>query len=144
MILDTRARIGDLPLAVYITATNPMCFHEFEPQVDAILVGFSVSDQAAMEVLSGHYEPSGLLPCQMPANMETVEKQFEDVPFDMECHVDTEGNIYDYGFGLDWNGVIADWRTEKYGPEFRKQIRSDQYVCEISKLYRAGTAPAGI
>lgn len=115
LILDTRARIGDLPLAVYITATNPMCFHEFEPQVDAILVGFSVSDQAAMEVLSGHYEPSGLLPCQMPANMETVEKQFEDVPFDMECHVDTEGNIYDYGFGLDWNGVIADWRTEKYG-----------------------------
>ena len=47
--------------------------------------------------------------------METVEKQFEDVPRDMECHVDSDGNTYDFAFGLNWSGVIKDSRTEKYG-----------------------------
>jgi beta-glucosidase len=50
----------------------------------------------------------------MPANMETVEAQFEDVPRDMECHVDSDGNTYDFAFGLDWSGVIKDERTAKY------------------------------
>ena len=27
---------------------------------------------------------------------------------------DADGNIYDYGYGLNWSGVISDWRTEKY------------------------------
>lgn len=115
MILDTRKAIGDLPLLVYLTVTNPMCFHEFEPQADGILVGFSVSEDAALEVIAGQFEPQGLLPCQMPADMETVERQFEDVPFDMECHTDSEGHVYDYAFGLSYGGMISDWRTEKYG-----------------------------
>lgn len=110
-----REILPHVPIALYLTVTNPMCFYEFEPLVDAVLVGFSVSDEAALEVLSGRYEPNGLLPCQMPANMRTVETQKEDVPFDMECHKDSEGHIYDYGFGMDWNGPISDWRTEKYG-----------------------------
>lgn len=110
-----REAAPDLPVAVYLTVNNPMCFYEFEPMVQAIVAGFSVSDDAAAEILAGRYEPQGLLPCQMPANMETVEKQFEDVPFDMDCHVDTEGNVYDYGYGLNWSGKISDWRTEKYG-----------------------------
>lgn len=91
-----------------------MIFKEFEPYVDAILFRFNINEQPALDVVSGKYEPSGLLPLQMPANMETVEKQKEDVPFDMECHVDSEGNTYDFGFGLNWNGVIKDARTEKY------------------------------
>jgi beta-glucosidase len=47
--------------------------------------------------------------------MSTVEKQHEDVPFDMESHQDTEGNLYDFGYGLNWKGVIKDDRTAKYG-----------------------------
>jgi len=27
---------------------------------------------------------------------------------------DSEGNTYDFGFGLDWNGVIKDKRTLKF------------------------------
>ena len=50
----------------------------------------------------------------MPANMKTVEEQNEDVPHDMECHVDSEGNKYDFAFGLNWKGVISDKRTSKY------------------------------
>lgn len=104
---------------VSVTANNPMVFSEFESEVDAILMDFTDSNdaritQAVCEVVTGQYEPSGLLPLQMPANMETVEAQYEDVPRDMECYVDSEGNTYDFTFGLNWSGVISDERTEKY------------------------------
>jgi beta-glucosidase len=71
-------------------------------------------DQAVLEVLTGGTEPSGLLPVQMPANMQTVEQQLEDVPHDMKVHVDSEGNAYDFGFGLNWKGAIEDKRTSKF------------------------------
>jgi beta-glucosidase len=105
---------------VALNMSNPMVFREFESKVDAILVGFGgdrsayLHDKAFLEIIAGQVEPSGLLPLQMPANMETVEEQFEDVPRDMECHIDTEGNTYDFAFGLNWSGVIIDSRTAKY------------------------------
>ncbi len=89
-------------------------FNEFETKVEGIVVRFGVSDKAVMDIISGKVEPSGLLPVQMPANMATVEKQKEDVPFDMECHKDEAGNTYDFGFGLNWKGIIQDARTQKY------------------------------
>jgi beta-glucosidase len=73
-----------------------------------------VQDQALLDILSGSSEPSGLLPVQMPANMKTVEEQKEDVPHDMQCYVDSEGNKYDFAFGLNWKGLINDRRTQKY------------------------------
>ena len=91
-----------------------MVFAEFEKEADGILYGFGVMDQAMMDVLSGRFEPSGLLPVQMPANMETVEQQLEDVPHDMKVHVDSEGNAYDFGYGLNWKGVINDKRVTTY------------------------------
>lgn len=105
---------------VVLDMSNPMVFTEFENEVDAILVGFggnraaNVPDKAFLEIITGQVEPSGLLPIQMPANMETVEAQFEDVPRDMDCHVDSDGNIYNFAFGLNWLGVINDERTAKY------------------------------
>ena len=50
----------------------------------------------------------------MPADMATVEAQFEDVPHDMKVHKDSEGNSYNFGFGLGWKGQIKDSRTAKY------------------------------
>jgi len=64
--------------------------------------------------VSGKAEPSGLLPIQMPADMETVESQLEDVAHDMQVHKDSEGNSYDFAFGLNWKGKIDDSRTKKY------------------------------
>lgn len=91
-----------------------MVVSEFEHKVDAILMGFKMDKQAVMDIVTGQYEPSALLPFQMPASMETVEAQLEDVPRDMECYVDANGNTYDFGFGLNWSGVIQDERTAKY------------------------------
>jgi len=102
------------PVVVSIAMSKPMVFSEFEKEANAILVTFDVQDQAILDILTGAAEPSGLLPLQMPLNMKTVETQKEDVPFDMICHVDSEGNTYDFGFGMNWAGVIKDARTEKY------------------------------
>ncbi|MCX6253120.1 MAG: glycoside hydrolase family 3 C-terminal domain-containing protein [Bacteroidia bacterium] len=114
MVLDAKKSMKNKPVIVSIAMSKPMIFSEFEKETDAILVTFDVQDQAILDILAGAIEPSGLLPMQMPADMKTVEKQKEDVPYDMTCHVDSEGNTYDFGFGLNWNGVIKDARVEKY------------------------------
>lgn len=113
-VLNTRKQMEGKPVIVVMNLKNPTVVAEFEAQVDAILVSFGVQDQAIFDILSGAVEPSGLLPMQMPANMRTVEEQFEDRPLDMVPHQDSKGNSYDFGFGLNWSGVIRDARTAKY------------------------------
>lgn len=114
MITETSRKMKGKPVIVVVRMSNPMVFSEFEPQVGAILVHFGIQDQAILDIISGNAEPSGLLPMQMPANMKTVEKQNEDVPFDMECYTDSEGNTYDFAFGMNWKGKISDQRTKEY------------------------------
>ena len=114
MVTETQAKMKGKPVIVSIAIDNPMIFTELEKQSDAILIHFRIQDQAILETLSGKSEPSGLLPMQMPADMITVEKQAEDAPQDMKCHKDTEGSVYDFGFGLNWKGAIKDNRTGKF------------------------------
>jgi len=113
-ILDTKKAMNGKPVLVAITVSNPMVFGEFEKEVDAIVGEFGVQMEALLDIVSGKTEPSGLLPLQMPIDMTTVEKQFEDVPHDMIPYRDSNGNVYDFGFGLNWKGTIKDARTEKY------------------------------
>lgn len=113
-ILDTKKAMKDKPVLVAVSVSNPMVFSDFEKNVDVILGEFGVQVEALLDIVSGKTEPSGLLPLQMPANMSTVEKQLEDVPHDMIPFQDTAGNVYDFGFGLNWKGVIQDARTAKY------------------------------
>lgn len=124
------ARELGVPSVVAMFTGKPLCFHEFEPFVDAILVTFSTpslygggtaSAEALMAVAAGAAEPSGLLPCQMPRDMEAVEAQLEDLPRDMACYVDTAGHRYDFAYGLNYGGVIRDERVERYAkPALRK------------------------
>ncbi|OCT16713.1 beta-glucosidase [Paenibacillus pectinilyticus] len=113
-VLETKEKMKGKPVVVSLLQSNPTIVAEFEAATDVIIANFGVQVQAILEVLTGVFEPSGLLPFQMPANMKTVEEQFEDVAHDMECYVDSEGNVYDFGFGLNWNGKIEDARTKKY------------------------------
>jgi beta-glucosidase len=113
-ILDTKKTMNGKPVLVAVTVSNPMVFGEFEKDVDAIVGEFGVQTEALLDIVSGQVEPSGLLPLQMPKDMTTVEKQLEDVPHDMIPYQDANGNVYDFGFGLNWKGVIKDARTEKY------------------------------
>ena len=114
MILDTVELMAGKPVVVVINMANPMVFSEFEDKVQGILVHFGAADVVLADILSGSVEPSGLLPLQQPANMDTVEANCEDVPRDLECHVDAAGNAYDSGFCLNWSGIIDDERVATY------------------------------
>jgi beta-glucosidase len=114
MVLETRKLMGSKPVAVIVNTANPFVTAEFEKAADVILLHFGIQEQALLDLLLGVQEPSGLLPFQMPADMETVEAQAEDLSHDMRPHQDELGNKYDFGFGLNWKGVISDWRTKKY------------------------------
>lgn len=114
LVNETKAKMGGKPVIVSIKVAKPMIFSEIEPSADAVLIHMGVQDQALMEIISGTTEPSGLLPFQMPADMLTVEAQFEDVPRDMKSYTDADGNLYDFAFGLNWNGIIQDKRVTTY------------------------------
>ena len=119
LVIATREALPkDAKVIVLIEASNPMCFHEIEPYCDVIFFciyeTMTPAPKAYANLVSGKTEPSALLNYQMPANMETVEAQYEDVPRDMEVYVDEEGNAYDFAFGLNWSGQIKDERYERY------------------------------
>lgn len=113
-VIRAKKMMGDRPVIVVVRVKRPLVLSEIEPYADAILLGYEVQNQAYVELIKGNAEPSGLLPMQMPKDMRTVELNKEDVAFDLECYKDADGNVYDFGYGLNWSGVIKDWRTEKY------------------------------
>ena len=114
LVNETKKRMGDKPVIVVVHVSKPMVFSEIERSASAILVHMGVQDQALLDIISGDAEPTALLPFQMPADMATVEEQFEDIPRDMRPYRDAEGNTYDFAFGMNWKGVISDERVEKY------------------------------
>ena len=113
-VIEAKKAMGNKPVITVVSTGKPFV-PEFEPYSDAILVSFGCQNQALLDLISGAVEPSALLPMQFPADMKTVECQKEDLPFDMECYVDADGNAYDFAYGLNWSGRISDARTEKYG-----------------------------
>jgi len=114
LVVDTKSKMKTKPVIVSVNTTNPMVFSEIEKDASVILINFGVQNQVLLDIISGKSEPSALLPMQMPADMKTVEKQSEDVPFDLNCYKDSEGNSYDFGFGMNWKGVIKDSRVTKF------------------------------
>lgn len=114
LIIQMREAMGEKPVITVITLKNPMVMAELEPYTDAILAEYGVAPQAVLDVITGRFIPEGLLPIQIPKNMQTVETQKEDVAFDMECYEDSEGHCYDFGFGMNFEGVITDERTCRY------------------------------
>ena len=126
LVIDTKAKLpADAKLVLIIDADHPMIFPDIEPYADVILMGwagdagpsgsgFEIAADSFARVVTGKVEPTGLLQFQMPKDMDTVEAQLEDVPRDMDCYTDSEGNTYDFCFGLNWSGVIDDERTKTY------------------------------
>ena len=114
LVIATRKAMGGKPVVVAVNLSRPVVLSEVEPYADAVLLTFGVQNQAVLDIVSGAFEPSGLLPMQMPADMRTVEEQYEDVPHDMRPLVDGDGNAWDFAFGLNWKGRIEDNRTKTY------------------------------
>ncbi|MCI5649965.1 MAG: glycoside hydrolase family 3 C-terminal domain-containing protein [Fusicatenibacter sp.] len=105
-ILFCREVMGNKPVIVCATLHNPMVMQEFETAADAIVADFGVSKAAVLDVVFGRYNPTGRLPIQIPKDMDAVEAQSEDKGLDLEPYTDSEGHIYDYGYGMNYEGVI--------------------------------------
>ena len=114
IIEQTYTAMHGKPVIVAIDASRPLVPAEFERYASGLVVSFGVSHQAVLDVLTGRVEPYGLLPVQLPASMQTVEQQHEDIPHDMVCYTDAAGHRYDFGYGLNWQGIIHDTRTATY------------------------------
>jgi beta-glucosidase len=99
LLSETRNQMGDKPVILIITMSNPMVMSEVEPLADAILISFDVQVQAILDVITGKFKPSGRLPFNMPADMRVVEEHCEDSPYDLRPYVDSEGSIYKFDFG---------------------------------------------
>jgi beta-glucosidase len=102
-----RAQQRRIPVIVSVKARSSFIPAEFERSVDAILVGYSVSDQVLIETALGQHQPKGRLPMTSPKNMNAVERQLEDVGQDMTPYRDSAGHRYTFGYGLSWKGVIG-------------------------------------
>ena len=61
----------------------------------------------------------------LPKDMKTVECQKEDVAFDMECYTDSQGHTYDFGYGMNFSGVISDVRTCRYTKQDKRKESPD-------------------
>ncbi|MDR1293752.1 MAG: glycoside hydrolase family 3 C-terminal domain-containing protein, partial [Bifidobacteriaceae bacterium] len=105
------AKASGKPVIVVFDTSRPSVLSEIEPNADAILFSFASQRSAVLDMLVGEtshaggsraVHPTGLLPLQFPRDMTEVETQNEDVPRDMIPYTDSEGNAYDFGFGLTW------------------------------------------
>ena len=114
LVRETRRRMGNKPVVLSVNISNPFVPSEIEPYCDAMFLTFDIQNQAVLDMVTGRCEPSALLPVQMPASMDAVEVHQEDTPRDIECYVDSEGNKYDFAFGMNWKGVIRDERVKRY------------------------------
>ena len=101
--LETRKRMGNKPVILLMELHNPTVPAEFEPATDAVAVQFGVTKAAMFDVIFGRSPAAGKLPYHMPKDMAVIEKHCEDLFNDYEAYQDSEGNRWEYGFGLSLN-----------------------------------------
>lgn len=75
---------------------RPAVIPEINEHCAALLGEFGASDAAVLDVIFGLAQPEGKLPFELPASMDAVRKQDEDVPYD------SHKPIYPFGFGLSY------------------------------------------
>jgi beta-glucosidase len=79
-------------LAIYLD--RPAVMPEIAAGCAALLADFGASDAAVLDVLFGHHCPSAKLPIEIPASMDAVRRQKEDVPYD------SGDPLFAFGHGL--------------------------------------------
>lgn len=84
------------PVVVCMYLDRPAILTEFLDEVGAVLVHFSSSDRALLDVAFGRAAPSGKLPFDLPRDMDSVRAQRSDVPHDLA------NPLFRSGFGLSY------------------------------------------
>ncbi len=92
------------PMILVINFSNPFVINEIyneqtKDNYPGILATFGVSMDALLDVITGKFNPTGKLPITLPATMEAVENNREDVP----GYLEGDGYaLFDYGHGLSY------------------------------------------
>jgi len=86
--------MGVCPTIVNIYLDRPAVIPELKEHASAIIGNFSVSPDLVLDLIFGKFEPTGKLPFELPASMETVRKQRSDVT------QDSLNPLYPFGHGL--------------------------------------------
>jgi len=88
--------LSKVPTIVDIYLDRPAVIPEISAKAKGLLGDFGASDAAVLDVIFGRSKPGGHLPFELPASMDAVRRQKEDVPYD-------SGNpLYKFGFGLSY------------------------------------------
>jgi beta-glucosidase len=96
--LEAIRRIGAAgrPTVVCMYLERPAVLSEFIAGVDAVLAHFNSDDGALLDVLFGRHRELGKLPFDLPRDVASVQRQKEDVPFDLQ------NPLFRFGFGLEY------------------------------------------
>lgn len=85
-----------VPTIVDIYLERPAVIPEIAAQCVGLTANFGANDGALLDILFGKFNPTGKLPYELPASMEAVRAQKEDVPHD------SENPLFPFGHGLSY------------------------------------------
>jgi beta-glucosidase len=88
------AVLSKVPTIVDIYLERPAVIPEIAEKSAALLGNFGANDAALFDILFDKFKPVGKLPFELPASMEAVRRQKEDLPYD------SENPAYPFGHGL--------------------------------------------
>ena len=97
-VITAREKMKDKPVIALVNLHNPCVMAEFEPYCDVILTEFGTQRDVLFGILTGELQAGGVLPYNLPKDMDTIERHAEDTPDDYAPYTDTEGNTYARGY----------------------------------------------
>ncbi|MDX2283624.1 MAG: glycoside hydrolase family 3 N-terminal domain-containing protein [Bacteroidia bacterium] len=88
--------LRQVPTIVNLYLERPAVVPEIAEASAGLIANFGATDAALLDVIFGTYRPEGRLPVELPASMEAVRQQLEDVPYD------SQNPLFPFGFGLEY------------------------------------------
>lgn len=95
-LTSVRALMQKKPTIIVMQFDSPYVIPELANESAALLATFGVSDEALFDVLMGKFNPTGKLPFELPASMDAVREQLEDMPYD------SKSPLFKFGAGLSY------------------------------------------
>lgn len=86
--------ISSKPTITVINLERPAVIPEISSASKALIGDFSSQDDIILDLIFGKFSPIGKLPFELPASMEAVKAQKEDLPYD------SKDPLYLFGYGI--------------------------------------------
>ncbi|MDX2040838.1 MAG: glycoside hydrolase family 3 N-terminal domain-containing protein [Acidobacteriota bacterium] len=96
-LTPVRALMQKKPTIIVVQFDSPYVIPELANESAGLLATFGVSDEALFDVLVGKFNPTGKLPFELPASMDAMREQLEDLPYDSKVP------LFKFGAGLSYD-----------------------------------------